>query len=257
MWLRDIVDVAAYLDRMGQYAALLERYHNTPEDRSIWFEMVFAYWLHDAGLAPAYEVNVNPTTARTVDFAADYSGLAYHMELVRIENSDQIQAHLEAQRDAGKMMPGYELLLKSDAPNPFFRTAAQLIRVQEKILEKIDKFAEPSEAVISLVVVDCSNINVGALDDEDVRMIAFGRAKQPHYQEYWDGLMFRGLFDHDFVARHAESLRRKLSAVVFVRKLEPNALARLLMACNSMRNNADPIRRLPIFSKVQDVKAAL
>ncbi|MDQ3777076.1 MAG: hypothetical protein M3461_23350 [Pseudomonadota bacterium] len=91
--------------------------------------------------------------------------------------------------------------MKSDHHNPYFRTAAQLIRLQEKILAKVTKFPLPKPDVIASVVVDCSNIQAGSIDDEDVRMAAFGRPRDPVWQEYWGKNRLLGLFEPAYKAR--------------------------------------------------------
>lgn len=129
MCLTDIKEVQNYLEGLGRYGALLERYTNDPEDRSVWFEMVFAYWLEDAGVTPSYEQRVNADNDKTVDFVATVNGLSYQMELVRVEHSEEIMKDLEAQNAADDFLQIYGLLLSSDHKNEYFQTAAQLIRL--------------------------------------------------------------------------------------------------------------------------------
>ncbi|MDQ3777075.1 MAG: hypothetical protein M3461_23345 [Pseudomonadota bacterium] len=97
MSLDDIRDVAAYLHDCGRFEALLARYQAALDDRSIWFEMVFAYWLEESGVRLEYERQVNPDNTTSVDFAASFDEVQYLMELVRIEHSDDVAAHIEGQ----------------------------------------------------------------------------------------------------------------------------------------------------------------
>jgi hypothetical protein len=254
MPLENIGEVRAYLADTGGYEALLARHEVNPDDRSIWFEMVFAYWLIDSGVTPQYEVNVNPSTDKTVDFAAKFAERAFNMELVRIEHSQEVQAQMDSQDNIPDGI--YGLLLHSDSENPFFKTAAQLIRLQEKILEKVEKFGNPVENTLSLVIVDCTNINVGILDEEDIRIAAYGQAAQPEFQEYWNGVELKGMFQPDFNFRHAERLRERLSAIVFLRKLEPGGLAHIFIASNPAKDVDDAVRQLPIFAHITSVKPA-
>ena len=257
MCLTDIKEVHNYLESFGRYGALLERYIKDPKDRSIWFEMVFAYWLEDAGITPSYEQRVNAENDKTVDFVATVKGWNYEMELVRVEHSEEIMKDLEVQKAADDFLPIYDLLLSSDHKNKYFQTAAQLIRLQEKVLEKVDKFGEPSENTLALIVVDCSNIHSGMLDDDDVRMTAYGKPRQREYQEYFRGLRLKGLFEEDFKVRQAEPLRRKISAVVFVKELKPGALDESFVAVNLARDVAAMIKQLPIFGDIENVQPAL
>ena len=79
MRLTDIKDVHKYLEGLGRYNCLCKKYINRPKDRSIWFEMVFAYWLEEAGISPRYEQNVNVENDKTVDFVTTLNGLDYHI----------------------------------------------------------------------------------------------------------------------------------------------------------------------------------
>ena len=256
MCLTDVKEVHNYLGGLGRYGALIERYRKYPDDRSVWFEMVFAYWLEDAGITSGYEQRVNAENDKTVDFVATVHGLNYEMELVRIEHSDELMKNLETQKAAEDFLPIYGLLLSSDHENEYFQTAAQLIRLQEKILEKVDKFGEPSDNTLALIVVDCSNIHLGMLDDDDVRMTAYGKPRQREFQEYFRGLRVKGLFEEDFKPRQADSLRRKISAVVFVTELKPGALEESLVAVNPARDVAAMIKQLPIFGDIENVQPA-
>jgi hypothetical protein len=257
MCLTDIKEIHNYLEGLGRYSALLERYIKDPKDRSIWFEMVFAYWLGDAGITPRYEQSVNAENDKTVDFVATVKGWTYQMELVRVEHSDEIMKDLEAQKAADDFLPIYGLLLSSDHKNEYFQTAAQLIRLQEKVLEKVDKFGKPTENTLALICVDCSNIHSGMLDDDDVRMTAYGKPRQREYQEYFSSLRLKGLFEEDFKARQAEPLRRKVSAVVFITELKPGALGESFLAVNTARDVAAVIKQLPIFGDLENVQPAL
>lgn len=256
MCLTDISEIHGYLEQLGRDGALLERYASNPHDRSIWFEMVFAYWLEDAGITPAYEQSVNTENEKTVDFVATVEGVTYQMELVRIEHSDEIMQDLEAQMATDEVAPIYGLLLSSDHDNEYFQTAAQLIRLQEKVLEKVEKFGEPSDNTLALVVVDCSNIHAGMLDDDDVRITAYGKPRQPEFQEYFRGIRINGFFEEHFAARHADALRRKVAAVIFVTELKPGALDEILVAVNPAYEVADIIVRLPIFRNITNVEPA-
>ncbi len=257
MCLSSIHDVEAYLRKLGRFPDLLGRYAGDKTDRSIWFEMVFAYWLEDRGIALEYEKEVNPESHKSVDFAASIEGTAVHLELVRIEHSDEVREHIEAQRQADTLFQSYGLLLNSDHKNPYFRTAAQLIRLQEKVLEKVEKFGEPSHQSISLVVVDCTNIHEGMLDDEDVRMAAYGRARAPEFQEYWGDAQLRGLFDPEFGARHADTLRQGVGGIVFVPELEPGAWDRSYIALNPALPVQEQLKKMAGFSKLACVAPAL
>lgn len=253
--LYDIRDIEEFLAKVGVYGDMLRRYLEEPENRSIWFEMVFAYMLEAKGITPEREKGVNTEVKKTVDFAAAVNGIDFYMELVRVEHSDEIRRYLEAKKESGDVPAFYGgLLLTSDDKNDFFQTAAQLIRLQEKILEKVEKFGEPSPDAVSIIVVDCSNINLGMLDSEDVRMAVYGKARNAFYQEYFKGKKLMGLFEDGFKARQAEELCRKVSAIVFLKELSPEALDEMLVAINPRFDVLRLIRQFPVFQDIENVQ---
>ncbi len=257
MYLTKITEVESYLRNLGRYSDLLIRYAQDNEDRSIWFEMVFAYWLEDSGIIPEYEKNVNPENNKSVDFAFLFHGVSYNLELVRVEHSDAVMEHIQAQQAADSIFHSYELLISSDHNNPYFRTAAQLIRLQEKILEKVDKFGLPSNKVLSIIIVDCTNIHSGRIDDDDVRIIAFGLAMNPVWQEFWNGKRLKGLFEADFTARNSKELRKKISAIIFLSELKPGALKNSYFVVNPAFVVAKQIKEVPLFKHLKYVGQAL
>jgi hypothetical protein len=218
--------------------------------------MVFAYWLEDSGVPLEDEKHVNPESDKSVDFATSLDGLSYHIELVRVEHSDKVMHHIDTQAASNELFPTYLLLLSSDHKNEYFRTAAQLIRLQEKILEKVGKFAEPSLHTLSVIVVDCTNIHAGMLDAEDIRIAAYGKARNPVWQEYWSGSRLMGLFEPNYRARNAEELRRKVAAIVFISELKPGVLDKSYFAVNPAFHAAEQLHRLPGFLRLKNVLPA-
>ena len=86
MSLTNIKGVANFLRKLGRYGKILDRYDNACTDRSIFFEMFFAYWLEVVGVTPVYEYPANPNNEKTVDFFVTYDGINIQMELVRVED---------------------------------------------------------------------------------------------------------------------------------------------------------------------------
>ncbi|UCG55003.1 MAG: hypothetical protein JSV32_01955, partial [Dehalococcoidia bacterium] len=158
---------------------------------------------------------------------------------------------------ADTLFHSYGLLLSSDHSNPYFRTAAQVIRLQEKILEKVEKFGQPSNEVLSIIVVDCTNIHSGMLDEEDVRIVAFGLAKNPVWQEFWNGIRLKGLFEADFTARNSEELREKISVIIFLSELKPGALKNSYFVVNPAIDVARQTKQVPLFQHLKYVGQAL
>jgi len=128
-----------------------------------------------------------------------------------------------------------------------------LIRLQEKILEKVDKFNVPSAQSISIVVVDCTNIHEGMLDDDDIRMALYGKTKNPEFQEYWEGVQLQGLCDPDFNRRNADLLHQRLSGIVFIPKLEPSAWDNSYIALNPAIETQKQLKKIALLSKLECV----
>lgn len=216
--------------------------------------MIFAYWLEDSGISLEYEKCVNPKNDKSIDFYALINRLSYYVELVRVENSDEVTHCIEEQKMSNES--SQSLIFRSDHENKYFRTASQLIRLQEKILEKIDKFGEPSEQVISIIVVDCTNINLGMLDHEDIRIVTYGKACKRAFQEYWGEFRLKGLFESSYTARNAESLRKKIAVIIFIPelKIEIEVLKKSYFVVNPAFNVAFELQSLPAFSDMEEVK---
>lgn len=211
-----IEEIVSFLEKRKGFASLIERYRKDTQDRSFWFELVFACWLESAGYRVQYEVKANPENDSSVDFAIDCNGNNCLFELLRIENSDEVNEHINKQKEEDPLFESYQLVLNSDHKNPYFTTAAQTIRLQEKLLEKVRKFPVPEETKISIIVCDCSNIHQGMLDEEDVRIALFGKSKQAAWQEYWDGNRLTGMYEDNYKYRNSEEFRERVAAVIFL-----------------------------------------
>ena len=100
-------------------------------------------------------------------------------ELVSPKMSDELKRASAPAKTDVEGVSIYSVLLESTHENQYLRPEALTIRMQEKLLEKVDKFPERTDYVFSTIVVDCSSFHFGRFDDEDCRMVIFGRHKTP------------------------------------------------------------------------------
>lgn len=131
----------------------------------------------------------------------------------------------------------YEVLLESNHPNEHLSPEAQSIRLQEKLLEKVVKFPEPIENVFCTIVVDCTNFHFGHFDPDDCRMVMYGRTKVPEFQEFWGDSPVLGLLNPSLKKKYAEDFRSKITAVIFIPKIEANLLSNGFLILNHHRPN--------------------
>ena len=226
----------------GKYSRIIRAVESTrPPDASFVFEALFAYALERHGSSPGYEVNINPENSSTVDFILpEQNGSRLCFELVSPNMSDEL-AHEAGPRvtdaEGGSV---YGAVLHSDNPNQHLRPEAQTIRMQEKLLEKVEKFPPPTEGVFPAIAVDCTKFHSGQYDEEDCRMVMFGRTQEPMLQERWEGSGLMGLLDERNVRRGASEFRERIDAVIFVPEVSPDTAANVLNDALIVMNTLRP-----------------
>jgi hypothetical protein len=243
-------DIVAFLSSMPRYRGLIARYERAPEDHSLWFELSFAYWLERDGYPLRYEVPVNPKNQTSVDFELTRGERRLLFELTRVERSDEIQAHIDAQTHNDAPLQVYDVLLSSDHQDPYFKTAAQAIRLQEKILEKISKFPDPTANTTSFIVVDCSTTHEGMLDGADVEIVMYGRCHNPLFQEYWNGNRLVGMYEPTYSRRNSDEFKKKIDGILFLPELKPAGLKEAFVTLNPTCGSE---RRQKAFSDIKHV----
>jgi len=244
-------EMVQLLKKTERFKSLVDRYNKDSRDRSFWFELAFACWMESKGSNVKYEVNANPDNDSSIDFALDLHECRCLFELLRVETSDEINAYIEAQKKQDSSFKPYQLLLKSDHKKPHFRTAAQTIRMQEKILEKVRKFPGPKQTILSIIVCDCSTIHLGMLDDEDVRIAMFGKPKNPILRERWNGVKLKGMYETNYKFRNSDDFRKRINAVIFVPKLEPNGLEKAMITLNPEMDDEKKEKILDILKGIK------
>jgi hypothetical protein len=232
--LKEIVD---QLESWGKYTSLVRKIEKSDfSDKSFIFEALFAYLLESNGIPLKYEARVNPDNDRDVDFLHQReSNSKFCFELLRPEMKEKLKQEYQETDEEGLF--GVELT--QDHEKNHLRPEVQTIFLQEKLLEKVDKFPEPKADLYSTIVVDCSNIHFGHIDDEDCRMVMYGKTRSWVWQEHWldnqKRSRIKGLLEPALEKRGAEEFRRKITGVICVRQLSRELLQNAYVALNYHR----------------------
>lgn len=205
------------------------------------FEATFAYTLEKHGISPDYEVNVTPLNNFKIDFVyGDVDGSKLCFELLSPNMGDNLTQQCTPEETGIKGISKWEVILEGNHPNQFLRPEAQTIRMQEKILEKVDKFPDPSDDIFSTIVVNCNNFHFGHFDGEDCRMVMFGRTQNQFFQEFWEGKPIRGLLNEANDRQGAEEFRKRVTSVIFILEVSPetslNILDKAFIVLNILRS---------------------
>ena len=125
--------------------------------------------------------------------------------------------------DPEQKIPTIETILSSDRKDQRQTTAGEMIKVQEKIGEKVfdgkkeNKFYVPKEDELNVIVVDMRGYNLGLLDEDDVRQLCFGNTKIHPVQRY-NGNCVKGLFDQTLDKKYAILVQKQIHYIIFVKE---------------------------------------
>lgn len=257
-----IENIVANLSKSGRYSRLLNCVSD-PIPQSFLFELLFANTVENSGVLLNYEINVHSDTNATVDFVhEDSDGTRLCFELVSSEMSNELKRESAPVKTDIEGVSTYSVLLESRHENQYLRPEALTIRMQEKLLEKVGKFPEPTDDVFSTIVVDCSAFHFGHFDGEDCRMVIFGRTQDPYLQEYWDNRPIQGILNPADHRRGAKQFRERITAVIFVPEKEVELLDKAFLVLNVSRSKShletfwSKLRDRSIFGKLKYVPPA-
>jgi len=254
-----IEDIVTKLTKLGRYSRLL-RSITDPVPQSFMFELLFANILETDGVELSYEVNLRPGTNTSVDFVHDDNdGTRLCFELLSPEMSNQLKIESTPVETEIEGVSQWSVLLEGRHENPHLRPQAQTIRMQEKLLEKVDKFPEPIDGIFSTIVVDCSAFHFGHFDDEDCRMVLFGRTQNPCFQQYWNGRPIMGILNPANNSRGAKEFRERTTAVMFVQEKDVQLHDKAFLLLNESRSQNHleafwlKLKNIPAFAKLMPV----
>lgn len=215
--------IIPFLTSTGRYSTLIAQFQSL-KTKGHAFELYFAYTMEQGGIQLEYEKNASEDGEKTVDFYYNHNGKDVWFELVSPDINQELKDNIEQQLKDTKSdgISYYQLALTSNHTNPNYNSDAQLIRLQEKILEKPSKFSTPSDNSFNVIVADCSTAFIHKIDAEDFRNLTYGYANEPHYQAWFNGKRINGLLENGFKKNGSEELQNKLSALLCLGKVNLN-----------------------------------
>lgn len=259
MIMDDVEKIIAYLNSLGRYPRLIDKI-TKPLPSSVLFEILFANVFESNELRLDYEVNISPQNDSSVDFVhKEKSGERLCFELLSPEMSEELKYACTPKKTNVEGISEYSVLLEGGHFNKYLRPQAQTIRMQEKLLEKIDKFPDPTNDIFSNIVVDCSNFHFGHFDGGDCQMVMFGRTQNPFFQEYWNGLPIKGLLDNCNNSRGAKEFRERITSVIFIPETSIDLLEKAFIVLNECRPKEHlekfrlKLKNTSIFQKIKYV----
>ncbi len=231
-------EIVVFLKGFDKFKSIVEKIESTrPLPMSFVFEALFANCFLRNRLDLDYEGDVPETGGSHPDFLyKSEDGRRCFFELTRPEMSEELKIECEPEATEVEGVYTWEALLHGRHPQQHLRPEALTIRMQEKLLEKANQLPNQSNEVFAFVVVDCSNFHFGHLDDEDCRMVMWGKTIAPEFQEYWMGNRIQGLLEEDFNRRNADVFRERISGVIFVPEIKLDPLDGAYLALNNLRS---------------------
>lgn len=252
-------NIVSKLRCMEKFSSLVNKYNECPTS-SFMFEILFAHTFENYGMSLEYEVGISPLNNSTVDFTfteTDNKKLCF--ELVSPEMSDELKRQCTPRKTEVDGILEWEVLLESGHSNEYLRPESQTIRIQEKILEKVNKFPDPTDDIYSIIVVDCSSFHFGHFDGEDCRMVMFGNTQNPLFQEYWEGSPVKGILNPENNNRGAKDFRNRITSVLFIQEKSTDIFSKAFVVLNIHRSKQhlesfwQRLRKYLIYQKLKYV----
>ncbi|MBZ9993149.1 hypothetical protein [Mesorhizobium sp. BH1-1-4] len=184
------------------------------------FELRFAYALHQAGIAPRYEV---PGEARsTVDFGFHSGGQGWRVELLRLGETKAVK-EATGSRVGTDGVPSSSRILHSDADDPKQSVEGETLKAVERICQKADADGRPHKFPIpdgtyNVLLVDFRTFMNGG-DAADRLHIGLGaESVTAPYRMFWENRPISGVFNTATNLRGAAEMRERVHLLGFVRE---------------------------------------
>lgn len=216
--LEDVAWVKPLLKRLEEEGGI------TRKNKSLLFEIRFAYELHKAGNTLVYEAQGEGDSS--IDFQLESEGTTWNVELMRLEET-------EAARRATNttiVKEGYELSQRSFSSNAEDETeseAGETLKAVERICQKCEKngrphkFKVPIEGTVNVILVDFRNFLEGAGDCADMKHIANGGdALHPMARREFNGKQVTGAYEEETELKGSKELRERVHLIGFVKEDE-------------------------------------
>jgi hypothetical protein len=191
----------------------------TSANKALLFEARFAYALHQAGVAPQYEVAGEGES--TLDFGFPSGQREWLVELVRLEETAAAQAATTVEVDQHGIS-WFGRLLTTAAADPRQSEEGETLKAVERICQKCErdgqphKFPAPAGRFHALIVDFRTFLHGGDVQDR-IHVGLGGRyVKGPWYQRFWRNRLISGVFSPETTLRGATQCRERVHFLGFV-----------------------------------------
>ena len=193
----------------------------THANKTRFFELRFGYALHQAGIAPRYEIA--GVGASTLDFGFTSDGQRWRVELMRLEETAAVQRATHAHVDADGI-PWSGRVLSSNAEDRRESEEGETLKAVQRICQKCErdgqphKFPPPDGAYHAILVDFRTFLNGG--DAYDRVHVGLGGEFVPEAfcRRYWEGQLIAGVFSPRNPLRGAPEARQRVHFIGFVKE---------------------------------------
>lgn len=191
------------------------------KNRSFLFEARFAVEINNKCKNISYEFKTGVGSS-SVDFCIRTSKHSLLVELVTMESSEAVRSATKP-KVIDKIV-FTETVLSSKNEDSRESTAGELIKVQEKIGEKVfknhiaTKFKTPSDNNLHLIIVDMRGFEIGVFDQADCNQLMYGpeSVKPKGLIQFWNTQPVRGLLEKNCKPEYTVHVRDKIHCIGFV-----------------------------------------
>ncbi len=188
-------------------------------DKAAFFELRFAYALHQSGIAPSYEIDGEGHSK--IDFGFHFEGQCWKVELMRLEETLAVMnaTHSWTEEDGTQWS---KMLLASQHDSIPQSEEGETLKAVQRICQKMErngrphKFSIPTYA-LHVLLVDFRTFLMNGGDIHDQIHVAFGgNYVDSLYRRYWNNNLISGVFSEHTVVNGAVEARDRLHFIGFV-----------------------------------------
>ncbi len=191
-------------------------------NKAKFFELRFGHALHQAGIAPQYEIEGEGSS--TLDFGFTSSGQSWLVEMMRLEETEAVQRATEL-TIAPDGVVWSEQMLSTDAADQTQSEEGETLKAVQRICQKCErdgrphKFPQPDGRLHALLV-DCRTFLHGG-DAYDRIHIGLGGeyVAEPLCRRYWEGQLISGAFNPLTPVRGAKHARTRVHFLGFINEV--------------------------------------
>lgn len=188
------------------------------KNKGLLFELRFGNALHEKGIVPDYEIAGEGDS--TIDFGFTHGGMAWAVELMRLEETDAVKAAIRLETDDS----GREFAimhLHTDAEDKRQSTEGETLKAVQRICQKCEKdgkpnkFPRPDERV-HVIAVDFRTFLDGNDDADQIHIALGGKYLRKGYRQFWNGKLITGVFDAETTLRGSIEAQQRVHFLAFV-----------------------------------------